>query len=115
MKAQKKLIKHDWNFDSDKVLDDELVAFCVWEYARESNSICGAVEIAKTAYANQGIARPESEGREAFRSRKTLVLARLIFRIMSERVFRASQTIGSGHCRNHGRADLMATELAEKV
>jgi hypothetical protein len=67
-KAQKKLIKHDWNFDSDKVLDDELVACCVWEYARESNSICGAVEIAKTAYANQGIARPESEEREAFRS-----------------------------------------------
>jgi len=68
MKAQKKLIKHDWNFDSDKVPDDELVACCVWEYARESNSICGAVEIAKTAYANQGIARPESAEREAFRS-----------------------------------------------
>jgi hypothetical protein len=60
--------KHDWNFDSDKVPDDELIVCCVWEYARESNSICSAVEVAKAEFANQGIARPESSEREAFRS-----------------------------------------------
>jgi len=66
MKAQKKLTKHDWNFGD--VPEVELVACCYWEFARESASICGAVEITKTAYANQGIARPESAEREAFRS-----------------------------------------------
>lgn len=66
MKKQKKLTKHDWNFGN--VPDAELLACCYWEFARESASIRGAVDIIKTAYANQGIARPESAEREAFRS-----------------------------------------------
>ena len=66
MKAHRKLIQHDWNFGD--VSEDELMACCYWEYARESASIRGAVKIVKTAYANQGIARPESSEREAFRS-----------------------------------------------
>jgi hypothetical protein len=44
------------------------VACCYWEYARESGSICDAVETAKAASGNQGIPRPDSEEREAFRS-----------------------------------------------
>jgi len=66
MKALKRLTKHDWNFGD--VPEDELVACCYWEFARESASIRGAVEITKTVYANQGIARPESAEREVFRS-----------------------------------------------
>jgi hypothetical protein len=58
--------EHEWNFDS--VPDGELVTCCYWEYARESVSICDAVETAKAASANQGIPRPESEEHEAFRS-----------------------------------------------
>jgi hypothetical protein len=68
MKAQKRLVEHDWNFNADRLPDDELAVCCYWEYARESASIRGAVEIAKTACANQGIAKPQSAEREAFRS-----------------------------------------------
>jgi len=39
MKAYKKLIEHDWNFIPDRVPDDEVVACCYWEYARESKFI----------------------------------------------------------------------------
>ncbi len=39
MKAQKKLIEHDWNFIADRVPDDEVVACCYWEYARESKFV----------------------------------------------------------------------------
>jgi len=59
------LPEHEWNFDS--VPDEELVACCYWEYARESAFIRNAVQTAKTAFASQGIAKPESEEREAFR------------------------------------------------
>jgi hypothetical protein len=65
MKAQNKITEHDWNFSD--VSEDELIVCSYWEYARESASIRNAVEIAKTAHANQGIPRPESAEREAFR------------------------------------------------
>src|ERR1022692_3916499 len=64
-RVRARLPEHEWNFDS--VPDGELVACCYWEYARESASICDAVKTGKTAFANQGIAKPESEEREAFR------------------------------------------------
>lgn len=63
-----KISEHDWNFDPARVDKTELVACCLWEYARESNSILKAAETVRTVYANQGIARPESAEREAFRS-----------------------------------------------
>jgi hypothetical protein len=59
------LPEHEWNFDS--VPDEELVACCYWEYARESAFIRDAVQTAKTTFASQGIAKPESEERDAFR------------------------------------------------
>ena len=65
-RVRAQLPEHEWNFDS--VPDGELVACCYWEYARESGSICDAVETAKAACANQGIPQPESEEREAFHS-----------------------------------------------
>lgn len=59
----------EWNFsDPDKLPDDELVACCYWEYARESASIRDAVKIAKVAQAEMGIPKPETEEREAFRA-----------------------------------------------
>src|SRR2546426_455298 len=60
------LSDYDWKFDA--VAKEQPVACCFLEYARESVSIRNAVETAKTAFANQGIARPESVEREAFRS-----------------------------------------------
>ena len=63
-----KISKEDWNFDGPRVDDDELMTCCVWEYARESNSIREAVTTAKTFFANQGIPRPETPEREAFRA-----------------------------------------------
>ena len=56
----------NWKFDD--VDESELVACCYWEYARESASIRGAVEIAKTAFANERIPKPASEEREVFRA-----------------------------------------------
>ncbi len=44
------------------------MACCYWEYARESVSIRGAVEIAKAEFANERVSRPETEERVAFRA-----------------------------------------------
>jgi hypothetical protein len=55
----------NWKFD--EVDESELVACCYWEYARESALFRGAVETAKTAFANERIPKPVSEEREAFR------------------------------------------------
>jgi hypothetical protein len=62
----KKLDPHEWDFNS--IPEPQLVASCVWEYARESASIRKAVECAKIAFANQGIPKSESAEREAFRA-----------------------------------------------
>jgi hypothetical protein len=66
MKFQKKLIEHNWNFNADRVPDDELVACCYWENARESGAICDAVKTAKTAHANLGKSAPMTAERQAF-------------------------------------------------
>ena len=55
----------EWNYFG--LCEDELVACCYWEYARESNAIRDAVKIAKTAFANLGKAAPETAERQAFR------------------------------------------------
>src|ERR1035437_3761474 len=46
----------EWNYFG--LCEDELVACCYWEYARESNAIRDAVKIAKTAYAKLGKPTP---------------------------------------------------------
>jgi hypothetical protein len=58
----------EWNFfDRDRVPDEQLIACCYWEYARESNAIREAVKIVKTALANQGKSAPETAEGKAFR------------------------------------------------
>jgi hypothetical protein len=37
--TDKSLAECEWNFTPDKVSDDELVACCLWEYARESTKL----------------------------------------------------------------------------
>jgi hypothetical protein len=59
------LPRNEWNFDG--IPDEQLVACCYWEYARESPSIRQAVKVAKIAQAQQGIPKPETEEREVFR------------------------------------------------
>jgi hypothetical protein len=70
MGGKSKLSRWEWDFSKAErtgVPDDQLVACCYWEYARESNAIRNAVKIVKTALANQGKPAPETPEREAFR------------------------------------------------
>jgi hypothetical protein len=50
------------------VSDDELVPCCIWEYARESALIRGAVTKVKAAIANQGIPHRRSSKQNQFNS-----------------------------------------------
>ena len=54
-----------WNFSA--VDECELVASCIWEYARESKAMSEAVKTAKRAIASQGKPAPETPARQAFR------------------------------------------------
>jgi hypothetical protein len=67
---------HNWNFYD--VPTEQRSICCFWEYARESASLRKAVALAKTAFANVGIAKPETAEREAFRVKVNEAYALLV-------------------------------------
>ena len=56
-------------FDKKTVPDDQLIACCYWEYARESALIRDAVAVAKRAAEEERTPGPETEARAEFRAK----------------------------------------------
>ena len=63
-KSKTKLDEREWNFFD--LGENERVACCFWEYARESNAIRDTVKIFKTFLADQGKPAPRTAEHEAF-------------------------------------------------